>query len=77
MVTMTTPTTATGPELVGVAEIAERLKVPRSTVSMWDSRRATNSFPRPVERLSMGPVYEWDAVQTWARQRVLRQASER
>lgn len=65
------------PELVGVAEIAERLSVPRSTVSMWDSRRATNGFPKPLDRLQMGPVYEWEKVRAWASARILRQSSER
>lgn len=58
-------TTPTSPALVGVAEISVRYGVPRTTVSMWDSRRATSGFPEPVERLSMGPVYDLAAVEQW------------
>lgn len=72
MVTMTTPASTTEPKLVGVAEISALLNVPRSTVSMWDSRRATNGFPEPVEDLAMGPVYDWNEVKTWAQTRVRR-----
>ncbi len=64
---MTTPPSTTAePTLVGVAEISALLGVPRSTVSMWDSRRATNGFPEPVQDLAMGPVYDWPAVKAWA-----------
>ncbi len=49
----------------GVAEIAAMLGVPRSTVSMWDSRRGTNGYPEPVARLTMGPVYDLAAVRAW------------
>jgi len=62
---MSTMTTTTTPDLVGVAEISSRLGVPRSTVSMWDARRATNGFPEPVADLAMGPVYDWSAVKAW------------
>lgn len=62
---MVTMMTEQSRRLVGVAEIAERLGVPRSTVSMWDARRKTNGFPKPIERLSMGPVYDLDEIETW------------
>lgn len=55
--------------LVGVAEIADVLGVPRSTVSMWDARRKTNGFPEPVAELRMGPVYDLDAVTEWYERR--------
>lgn len=51
--------------LAGVAEIADRLGVPRTTVSMWDYRRRTSGMPEPVVRLQMGPVYDLDAVLAW------------
>lgn len=51
--------------LVGVAEIAERFGVPRTTVSMWASRRASSGFPLPVEDLAMGPVFRLADVETW------------
>jgi chromosome partitioning protein len=56
-------------ELVGVAEIAEKLGVPRTTVSMWDARRVKNGFPLPVADLRMGPVYEWQKVESWYQDR--------
>jgi hypothetical protein len=55
--------------LGGVAEISEEFRVPRTTVSMWDARRATNGFPEPVERLAMGPVYDMRAVRAWHEQK--------
>jgi hypothetical protein len=63
MLTVTEGTAVT--ELVGVAEIAERLGVNRTTVSMWDARRRSNGFPEPLEQLAMGPVYDWQAVKAW------------
>lgn len=57
----------TYPELAGVAEISQLFNVPRTTVSMWDARRATSKFPEPVERLSMGPVYRLEEVIEWHR----------
>lgn len=52
-------------DLVGVAEIADRLGVPRTTVSMWAARRAASGFPQPLEVLAMGPVYSMLAVRDW------------
>lgn len=57
-------------DIVGVAEIATMLDVPRTTVSMWDARRRTNGFPAPLERLAMGPVYSREAVLAWHRSKV-------
>lgn len=51
--------------LVGVREIANELGVPKTTVSMWDARRETTGFPDPIERLSMGPIYDMRAVRAW------------
>lgn len=51
--------------LVGVAEIADVLGVPRTTVSMWASRRAASGFPAPIETLAMGPVYSMSSVREW------------
>lgn len=67
---MLTVETSDAADLVGVAEIAERLKVPRTTVSMWDARRASNGFPEPVKSLAMGPVYDFAAVKEWRRVQV-------
>lgn len=57
------------PELGGVAEIAAELDVPRTTVSMWASRRRTSGFPEPISMLSMGPVYSMAAVRDWYEKR--------
>lgn len=54
-------------QLGGVAEISDLFGVPRTTVSMWDTRRATSGFPEPVERLAMGPIYRMDEVAEWHR----------
>lgn len=62
---MLTVETSEVADLVGVAEIAERLRVPRTTVSMWAARRSANGFPAPVKPLAMGPVYDFGAVQRW------------
>jgi hypothetical protein len=58
-------TTPEAPTLVGVAEISARLGVPRTTVSMWDARRASNGFPAALTELAMGPVYDWSQVKAW------------
>lgn len=52
-------------DLVGVAEIADALGVPRTTVSMWAARRAASGFPSPLNDLAMGPVYSLSAVRAW------------
>lgn len=42
------------------------LKVARTTVaSSWADRRDSTGFPRPIEVLRMGPVYDLDEVQRW------------
>lgn len=50
--------------LVGVAEISEKYDVPRTTISMWDVHDR-HGFPKPLERLGMGPVYWADEVDAW------------
>lgn len=68
---MSTPT-APQVELGGVAEIAAEFDVPRTTVSMWASRRRTSGFPEPVQALQMGPVYSMHEVRKWFYARHLR-----
>lgn len=51
--------------LAGVAEIADELGVPRTNISMWDSRRRTSGFPMPVARLAAGPVYDMTEIRAW------------
>jgi len=53
-------------ELAGVFEISKDLGVARSTVSMWDVRRAEgNEFPEPVATLECGRIYDLDAIRVW------------
>ena len=53
----------TGLDLVGIAEISERLEVARSTVDKWRSRRI---LPVPDVELASGPVWRWSRVRDWA-----------
>lgn len=55
----------TADELVGVAEIADRLGVGTSVVHDW--RRRHDAFPQPIARLSMGLIWSWPDVEDWAR----------
>jgi predicted DNA-binding transcriptional regulator AlpA len=52
-------------QLVGAAEIAERLGVKRATV-VHDWRRRHPEFPQPVATLSAGLVWAWPDVAAWA-----------
>lgn len=53
-------------QLVGTAEIAERLGVAQpETVHSW--RRRHESFPVPVATLSIGLVWYWPEVERWAK----------
>jgi hypothetical protein len=54
-------------ELVGTAEIAERLRV-RSPELVHAWRRRHPDFPEPVARLRIGFVWHWPDVERWARQ---------
>ena len=51
-------------EIVGAAEIADRLGVGTSVVHDW--RRRHPEFPQPILRLSMGLAWYWPAVKAWA-----------
>lgn len=53
-------------ELVGVAEIAERLGWDKRKVATYISR---GSFIEPLQRLAMGPVWRWRDVEEYARER--------
>ncbi|MBA2706832.1 MAG: AlpA family phage regulatory protein [Gemmatimonadaceae bacterium] len=64
----------TGPELWGIAEVAEALDVDRSTVYEWQRR---SDFPRPVARLRMGPVWEAEALRDWRRQEMRQRRKRR
>lgn len=51
-------------DLVGVAEIADRLGVRRQTVAQWKIR---GLLPVTVADLACGPVWEWKVIETWAK----------
>lgn len=51
-------------ELGGVGEISEEFGVPRSTISMWNTRRVAG-FPEPLAHLKSGPIYDMAAVRRW------------
>jgi predicted DNA-binding transcriptional regulator AlpA len=53
-------------DLVGVAEIADRLGLGTSVMHDW--RRRHPEFPEPVLRLKMGLVWSWSEVAAWAKQ---------
>lgn len=50
-------------DLVDLSAIAERLKVPKDTVSKW---RYRNVLPAPDYDLAVGPVWEWETIRAWA-----------
>jgi hypothetical protein len=52
-------------DLVGAAEIAERLGVAQvQTVHTW--RRRYGDFPEPVARLKQALIWSWPDVAAWA-----------
>jgi predicted DNA-binding transcriptional regulator AlpA len=51
-------------QLVGQAQIAERLGVARNTVWRWTRREG---FPPPEVRVSGVPMWRWGAVEDWAK----------
>jgi len=53
-------------QLVGVAEIADRLGV-KSPQRVRDWQRRYPDFPPPAARLKMGFVWAWPDVEKWAR----------
>ena len=53
-------------DLVGAAEIAERLGLAQvQTVHTW--RRRYDDFPEPVARLRQALIWSWPDVDAWAR----------
>lgn len=56
--------TGTSVDPVGLAEIAERLGVARSTVDQWRTRGV---LPEPSWTVGGRPAWEWDTVEQWAR----------
>lgn len=52
-------------ELVGAAEIADRLGIDRKSVHQLRQRH--DDFPDPVARLRQAMVWAWPDVEAWAR----------
>src|SRR5437868_2102875 len=50
-------------KLVGLAEIAEMAGKTKQAITNWRMRYDT--FPRPIQELQSGPVWEREAVQRW------------
>jgi predicted DNA-binding transcriptional regulator AlpA len=65
--------TTAHPELVGIAEIADRLQVEPATVTVWRyrHRRAPRPpwrrFPDPVRVAGRSPLFDWTEIETWAK----------
>lgn len=51
--------------LVGVAEIAELADVTKQAVSNW--RMRYDHFPRPIQDLQSGPVWEREKIEAWVK----------
>lgn len=51
--------------LVGIAEIAEFAKTSKQAVSNW--RMRYDHFPRPIQSLQSGPVWEREKVEAWVK----------
>jgi hypothetical protein len=51
--------------LVGLAEIARMLDLPRSTVRVW---RVRGHLPAPYTELASGPIWERKTIEEWARE---------
>lgn len=49
--------------LVGIAEVAEIAHVSKQAVSNW--RMRYDHFPRPIQNLQSGPVWDREKVETW------------
>lgn len=56
-------------QLVGAAEIAERLGIPDST-GVHALRRRNDDFPEPVAKLKTALIWFWPEVEAWAKARV-------
>ena len=50
-------------DLIGLAEIAERLGVGRNTVDQW---RRRGILPDPLTTVSGNPVWAWPDIEAWA-----------
>jgi len=62
------------PDLVGIPEIAERLRVARRTVITWrythkrhPPKPPWEPFPEPRQFISARPVWDWPEIEQWAK----------
>ena len=53
--------------LVGIAEIADMASVTKQAVSNWRARY--DDFPKPVQVLQSGPVWDREVMEQWVKQR--------
>lgn len=54
-------------ELVGLSEIADAAGVTRQAVANW--RKRFDDFPRPVQTLQSGPVWQREVIEEWLKKR--------
>lgn len=52
-------------KLLGIAEIAEQARVSKQAVNNWRIRY--DHFPRPIQTLQSGPVWEREKIETWVK----------
>ena len=53
------------PKLLGLAEFAELAGVSKQVVSNWRLRH--DDFPKPIQEIQSGPVWEHEAVDSWVK----------
>ncbi len=51
-----------GRRIYGLAELAQRIGISRTTATVWSSRQ---KLPVPDERLACGPVWFAETVEKW------------
>lgn len=51
---------------VGIAEVADRLGVPRHQVDVWRNR---GRLPEPTWTTGGRPAWDWPIIEEWARER--------
>ena len=61
------PSMALRPDLVGIAEMAQRHGTSAGTIRSWRYRH--DDFPKPLAELGMGPVWDWRDVEPWLKSR--------
>jgi len=53
--------------IVGISEIAEMAKVTGQVISNW--RRRYDDFPKPIQTLQSGPVWNREVIELWLKQK--------